>query len=82
MILLGSRLEAPEDDHHDDSDDEDDDDLPPSLSPDIGPRHQPTSGAGRTSAPQCVMASGVNKGTMFTFLIISIPNCFTIDEIY
>ena len=36
MILLGSRLEAPEDDHHDDSDDEDDD-LPPSLSPDIGP---------------------------------------------
>ena len=44
MILLGSRLEAPEDDHHDDSDDDDDDDddLPPSLSPDIGPRHQPS----------------------------------------
>ena len=38
MILLGSRLEAPEDDHHDDSDE--DDDLPPSLSPDIGPRQQ------------------------------------------
>ena len=52
MILLGTRLEAPEDDHHDDSDEDDDDDLPPSLSPDIGPRPQPslpTSGAGRTS---------------------------------
>ena len=41
MILLGTRLEAPEDGHHDDSDEDDDDDLPPSLSPDIGPRHQP-----------------------------------------
>ena len=41
MILLGTRLEAPEDDHHDVCHDEDDDDLPPSLSPDIGPRPCP-----------------------------------------
>ena len=41
MILLGTRLEAPEDDHDDVCHDEDDDDLPPSLSPDIGPRPCP-----------------------------------------
>ena len=34
------------------------------------------------STPQCVIARGVNKGTMFTLLIMSIPNGFTIDEIY
>ena len=43
MILLGTRLQAPEDGRDDEDDDEDDDDpLPLSLSPDIGHQALPT----------------------------------------
>ena len=60
MILLGTRLEAPEDAHDDVCHDEDDDDPPPHYHQilDQGPAHL-------TSTPQCVTTRGVKQGTTF-----------------
>ena len=70
MILLGTRLEAPEDDHDDVCHDEDDDDPPPHYHQilDQGPAHL-------TSTPQCVTTRGVKQRT--TFCLSTFP--FTLN---